>query len=402
MWFLLLAFLAQSADFQADGLKALDANKFEDAAALFSKAVAADPKDYGAHFNLALAYSMLGRDADAIPEYKTVLELHPGLYEAEMNLGVSLLQTKDAAAAIPHLQAAAQQKPKEFRPAFYLGEALFANRQFPEAESAYTTALALDPTSAPSELGLGRAMARQAHLADAAPHYRKAGTLDPSYKDALLELASLYEDNHQSPEAIAIYREFPSDPRASQRVGSLLLESGNAADAIPRLEAAVAQNPTNVNRLQLAQAYAREKQPAKAEPLAALAVAAAPEDTDVRMFYARLLRDQRKFAEAAIQFVAVAKTKPDLVVAWNELAGVYMISEKYVEALSAYDQVRALGAETNANFFFRGLACDRLNQPKDALENYNRFLAGSLGANPNQEFQARQRVKTLERELGKR
>ena len=183
-----------------------------------------------------------------------------------------------------------------------------------------------------------------------------------------------------------------------------MLESGNAADAIPRLEAAVAQNPTNVNRLQLAQACTRaKKQFTKAEPLAALAVAAAPEDTDVRMFYARLLRDQRKFAEAAIQFVAVAKTKPDLVVAWNELAGVYMISEKYVEALSAYDQVRALGAETNANFFFRGLANDRLNQPKDALENYNRFLAGSLGANPNQEFQARQRVKTLEREeVGKR
>src|SRR5579863_9443561 len=105
---------AQPDDFQAEGLKALDARKYEDAAALFSKAIAADPKDYGAHFNLALAYSMLGRNADAIPEYKAVLDLQPGLYEAEMNLGISLLQTKDAAGAIPHLQSATRQKPQEY------------------------------------------------------------------------------------------------------------------------------------------------------------------------------------------------------------------------------------------------------------------------------------------------
>src|ERR1700730_9258887 len=148
MWFLLLAFLAQTTDFQAEGLKALDARKFEDAAALFSKAIAADPKDYGAHFNLGLAYSMLGRNADAIPEYKTVLELQPGLYDADMNLGLTLLPTKDAPAAIPHLQSATQQKPKEYRPEFYLSEAFFASGQFAEAEAAYNASLALDPNAA--------------------------------------------------------------------------------------------------------------------------------------------------------------------------------------------------------------------------------------------------------------
>jgi tetratricopeptide (TPR) repeat protein len=402
MWFLLLAFFPQSVDFQADGLKALDARKYEDAAALFSKAIAADPKDYGAHFNLGLAYSMLGRNADAIPEYKAVLELQPGLYEAEMNLGISLLQTKDAPGAIQHLQSATQQKPKEYRPAFYLSEAFFANGQFAQAETAYTTALALDPTAAPAELGLGRAMAREGRRADAEPHYRKAVALDPSYKDALLDLASLYEANGQSAEAIAIFREFPANARAQERMGALLLESGHAAGAIAPLEAAVAQSPNAAGRLALAQAYAREKQLAKAEALAALVLATTPQDTELRMFYARLLRDQRKFSEAATQFLAVTQTKPDSAAAWNELAGVYLVDEKYPQALAAFDHVRDLGAETLANFFFRGLAYDHLHQAKEALENYNRFLAGSSGSNPDQEFQARQRVRTLEKELGKR
>ena len=116
MWpVLLMVLLAQAPDYVAEGLKALDAGNSETAVELFDKAVAADPADYSAHFNLALAYSMTNRDAQAIPEYKKTLELRPGLYEAQLNLSISLLNVNDPAAAIPLLKAAAEQKPKEFR-----------------------------------------------------------------------------------------------------------------------------------------------------------------------------------------------------------------------------------------------------------------------------------------------
>lgn len=402
MWFLLLALLAQSADFDAEGLKALDAKKYDDAVALFSKAVAADPKDYGAHFNLALAYSLLNKDAAAIAEYKTVLDLHPALYEAELNLGISLVRTKDAGGAIPYLKSAADQKPQEFRPRFYLAEALLANRKFADAEAAYRTTLDLNANSAPAEIGLGRSIAREGHLADAEAHYRKAAALDGSYKDMILELAALYEDSHQPDAAVRLYREFPDNPAAQERLGALQLQTDHVADAIPPLEFAVATSPTPANRLALAQAYVRDQQLAKAEPLAAQALEAAPEDVSLRLFYARLLRDQRKFPEAATQFVAVTQKKPDLAEAWTELSGVYMVTEQYPQALAALDDVRALGAETNSHVFIRALAYDHLHQAKDALENYNRFLAASHGDHPDQEFQARQRARILERELGKR
>src|SRR5215470_3775126 len=74
----------------AEGLKALDARNYTAAAQAFEKAVAADPKDYSAHFNLALAYSFLNRDAAAAAEYRKTLDLRPGLYEAELNLGIIL------------------------------------------------------------------------------------------------------------------------------------------------------------------------------------------------------------------------------------------------------------------------------------------------------------------------
>jgi tetratricopeptide (TPR) repeat protein len=369
MWLLLLAaLLAQSVDFEAAGKKAMEARNYQEAIAAFRQAVAADASDYAAHFNLGFAYTMAGQDAQAAEEFKTVLDLHPGVFEAQLNLAVSLLRLS----------------------------------RFAEAEAAYRVALSIKADSAAAEEGLGQALARGNKRAEAEPHYRKAAGLDPAYGNSLLQLAAIYEANHQADEAIAIFREFPADPAAQERMGALLLQSGRSAEAIPPLEFAVARSATPANRLALAQAYVKEKQPSKAEPLAAATLAQAPEDDEVRMFYGRLLRDQRKFAEAAAQFQTVATRQPKSVQAWNELAGVFLVAEKFPQALEAFDHVRDLGAETPSNLFFRALAYDHLHQAKNALDNYNRFLAASKGAFPDQEFQARQRVLTLEKELGKR
>src|ERR1035438_7687451 len=95
-------------------------------------------------------------------------------------------------------------------------------------------------------------------------------------RDALLELAALYEKNHQNAEAIAIYQQFPENAAAQAHVGQLLLESRHSADAIAPLEAAMQKNPTPANRLALATAYLFEKQFAKALPLLDQSVAAEP------------------------------------------------------------------------------------------------------------------------------
>src|SRR5215472_3387102 len=101
MWAALALCFLQAVDHNADGMKALDAGNYAAAAAEFQKSIGADPSDYGAHFNLALAYSFLHRDDEGIAEYRKTLELKPHLYEAELNLGILLLRRKDAAAAEP-------------------------------------------------------------------------------------------------------------------------------------------------------------------------------------------------------------------------------------------------------------------------------------------------------------
>lgn len=399
MWILYLALLAQSANLLDDGNKALDAKQYDRALELFSQAAAADPKDYAAHFQLALTYSMLGRDGDAIPQYKTTLELHPGMYEAELNLALSLMRANHPAEAAEQFRAAAGQRPTEFRPALGLAQALYNTDRFPEAEAAYQKAIALDPRSAAAESGLAMSLIRQKRADDAAPHVQQAFVLDRSYRAGFIALAELYESTGRAADAIPLYRLFPDNPEAQERMAALLMASGNLAEAIPIMETLTEKSPTGPRRMALAQAYVQNKQLEKAQALLQPAVQAAPNDFDLHLFYGRVLRDQRKFAEAAAEFSAAARIQPESVVAWNELATALVLAEEFPQALVAFDRIRSLNAEIPGNFFFRALAHDRLHQRPEALENYNKFLATSGGKFPDQEFQARQRARLLEKEL---
>jgi predicted Zn-dependent protease len=217
-----------------------------------------------------------------------------------------------------------------------------------------------------------------------------------------LELAGLYEKNHQNAEAIAIYREFPENAAAQEHLGQLLLESRHSADAIRPLEAAMQKDPTPANRLALATAYLFEKQFAKALPLLDQSVAAEPGNYALHMMYGRGLRDSKKFDPAAQQFFQATKLKPDSREAWNELAGMLYMLEKFPESLAALDRAHKLGDDTPANYYFHAITYDKLRALKPALDNYREFLARSKGEFPDEEWKARQRAKLLDRELSKR
>ncbi len=397
---LALLFL-QKQDFSAEGLKALEEQQYDLAAQFLEKAVQAQPDDYGAHFNLALAYSLAGKDEQAVAGYRKVLAIKPGLFEAQLNLGMTLLRLKKPAEAVPCLEAAAEARPKEVRPRRYLADALFDTGEFARAAKSYEAVIELDPKSAPSEVGLARSYLRTDRLKEAETHFRKAAELDPATKDAVIELGPLYETKGQSAEAIAVYQQFPDSLAARERLGQLLVEAGRPADAIPHLEWAVQKSPTSANRLALAQAYRKNGQPEKELPLLEQAVAAEPGDLDLRLAYGRELRDQRKFAPAAREFYRVVQGRPDSVEAWNELSAMLISLEDYPQALAALDRVRSLGGEKPVHHYLRAIMLDKVRDLKGALAAYQQFLATSQGKNPNEEFKARQRARIIERELRK-
>jgi tetratricopeptide (TPR) repeat protein len=303
-----------------------------------------DPNDFQEHFNRALALSQEHKDDEAIAEYRRTLELKPGLFEANANLGILLLRDHRPQDALGFLKAAAEAKPNDQRTSFYYADALFATGDVHEARRRYLA----DPQS-------------------------------PAGKNGLLNVAGALERAGKTADAISIYKLYPDDPAVRTRVTDL----------------------EKVDHLALADKYRGDKDSAKMLEELRLAVASDPRNFDTRMSFGRALRDNKQLLPASEQFLAAAKLKPDAVQAWNELASALIVSEKYAEGLAALDRVRALGKEIPGDFFLRAITLDKLQQRPQALEAYRQFLDADGGAHPDQEFQARQRMRIIERELRK-
>ncbi len=403
----LAALLCQAAstpspDFQAEGLKALEQKNYSAAVQAFTKAVAADPKDYALHFHLALSHSLAGHDTEAIAEYRKTLELKPDVYQANLNLGILLLRSKQAEAAVEVLEKAQQAKPREPRPVLYLAEALLGAGKNDRAGEQFEAALKLNPKSAEAELGLAHALARRKQLAEAAPHFERAAELDPAYKDALLELADIYEADKKPAEAVELFGKFPENAAAQERAGEILLAGGDRAGAIPHLEAAVKLAPTSANRLALSTAYFGNKELEKGIAVLNQALTADPKNFDLRMLAGRVLRDQKQYPNAVHQFMQAVSLKPDSNEAWGEIVTSCMLAENYPQALTALDKMKALSGETTPQLYLRAIMLDKLKQLPAALDYYQRFLAAAAGKYPDEEFKARQRARIVQRELSKR
>jgi tetratricopeptide (TPR) repeat protein len=395
-----LLLLSQASGFSGDGMKALETGQYEVAAEAFRKAVAADPADYSAHFNLALAYGLLARDEDGIAEYRKTLELKPDLYEAELNCGILLLRRKDAASAAAMIEAAAAQKPGEFRPRFYLAEAEAQSGTLDRAQADYRRALELDPKSAAAESGLGRALARDGKPAEAAPHYRQAATLDPKYRNLLLELAGAFETAHQPAEAAAIYRDFAADPGAQAHLGQLLLDGKQYAEAVPVLETAYAKEPSTANAVALAMAYTFSEQSRQSS-------SAVPAGGGRRARQLRFAHDVRahptRLAAVSSRRRAIRRGRQAQA---HRHRGMARVGRRalYGRRLSAraggFRPGPPVGREHRRQLaFMRAIILDKLRQLKPALEAYEQFLAQSDGKHPDQEFQARQRARIIRHQL---
>jgi tetratricopeptide (TPR) repeat protein len=385
-------------DPQTAGLQALDHGDYRQAEQVFSQIAAQDPKNYAALFNLALAEISLKENGKAEQNLRQVLALKPGLYEAELNLGILYLRDNNVSQALPFLQQAAQAKPDQAACQRYLGEALLAQKDWNGATRAFSRALTLNPKLAVAELGMGQALARAGKLDAAAPHFRQASEIDPALRSYSLELAHDYVSAGRAADALPILQQFPDDPAAREESGRIYLERNNAAAAVNEFEAAVRLSPTPANRLALATAYLKNNQPALAKPLLDQALAANPDDYDLRMALGRIKRDQHAYADAAAQFEAAATLRPSSPEAWSETAAACTLASQYPQALAALDRLHALNAEKPGDFYVRAIILDRLHQIKAALENYRRFLALSNGQHPDQEFLARQRSRILQQE----
>lgn len=121
------------------------AARFDEAGALYERAVQADRRYAAAHVNLGNMRLRAGKIADAIAAYRMAVELAPGNADAHSNLGHVLATTGHAREGIEHLRRAIQLRPAFADAHFNLAEALITAGQVGDAIGQFEEALTLRP-----------------------------------------------------------------------------------------------------------------------------------------------------------------------------------------------------------------------------------------------------------------
>ena len=93
---------------------AIEKKDYPSAEKLLNEAVASNPKDYQAWYDLGYALNATGRKAEAIEAYRKSVAAKPDVFESNLNLGTLLASTNQPDAP-EYLRKATQLKPTAHR-----------------------------------------------------------------------------------------------------------------------------------------------------------------------------------------------------------------------------------------------------------------------------------------------
>jgi len=368
-----------------------------------------------AWFDLGFAQSHLNKTSQAAASYRKAVDLSPKWFEANLNLGVALAKSNDFAAAAPVLQRAVTLKPttggnKALSGAWLALGQVLETTDPKSAAAAYDKSLELDPTQTALTLDAGRMLQAANDLPGAEAHFKKSA--ESGDAQGMVLLINLLTQQKRYPEAEVWLTRYvekdPHDSKARLQMGKFLASQGKLQEAIAVLQVAGPQtgdaqdiappaaNP-EIDR-ELAELYLQTKQYKEAEPLFRRLAQQNAASPDLHFGLGVAVLHQLKYAEAEGEFIQTIKLKPDYGEAYGYLADAARENKHYELAIRALDARAKLLPEDARAYFIRATCYDSLHMFKPAAENYKKFLAMAAGKFPDQEFQARHRLKAIQPE----
>jgi len=379
---------------------ALDKNDYEAAIPPLQKFIAEKPDVAYAHFQLAYAYTALKRTDDARQEYERCIALDPKMSEGQLNLGILLLEKQPAEAAAP-LRKAVELMPLQSRPRFLLGLAQQRSGDLSGAAESFEAAARLDPKDADSLICWGQVLLRQGKAAGAEGKFRAALGLQPRSPEALEGLAQSLEQQ-QKPQSADAYRNYlavrPDDKAARSRLVHLLIEQQKYDEAVAENSKNNSGQPQTLDDLKL-RADIEINQNKLDEAVATLrqAIAIAPKDAQLHGGLGRIYLQRRQFADAEKELKAALQLDRNNLAYWKDLSSTYYLAGNCQATLYTLDAIAKAETPGAGAWFIRALCYDKLSQVQPALDAYRKFLELDDSKNPDQVWQANQRIHVLEK-----
>ncbi len=381
----------------------IDKSNFEAAIAPLQKVIADQPEFAYAHFQLAYVYTALKKTDEARAEYARTIALDPKMSEAYLNLGMLLLDKQENAAAVAPLRKAVDLLPAQSRPRYLLSVALDRSGNRAGAAESFEALLHLDPNDITAINYLGWAALRNVKPEEAEARFRRALEVQPNGPEARSGLAHSL-DAQKKPEATGAYRDYlelmPNDFEARDRLIHLLVEQKENAAALAELDRLDAGKQPTLESLKLrADVEIAGERWDDSITTIQQALALAPNDAHLHGGLGRILLQKRDFAEAEKELRIALRLDGKNLAYWKDLSSTFFLGGNYPAALATYDEIARMEQPGAGVWFFRAICYDKLNQPKLALEAYQKFLELDQDKNPDQAWQAKERSKVLQRML---
>ncbi|HZE23834.1 MAG TPA: tetratricopeptide repeat protein [Blattabacteriaceae bacterium] len=355
-----------------------------------------------AWFDLGFAQSHQGKANEAIASYKKATQLDAKWFEAQQNLGLALAKSGDLIAAATALKTAVTLKPtiggQQALAAAWLSLAQVTEDNHPqESLAAYQKAAEIDPTNSEAQLGIAHMTERSGTAAAAEQQYLKLA--EAGNNDSIERLIGLYLKQKRYADAEAWLHKYiaanPQNTVAQLQLGKLLAGESKTQEAIATLEPLYKSSPDPKLARDLASLYLETKQyPAAADLLRPL-IQQSPTDAQLHLDYGTALMHQLKYSEAQPVLLKAVQLNPGMVQAYSDLAYAAEQNKNYELTIRVLDARAKLQPETPGTYFLRATAYDNLRMYKPAAANYKLFLGVAAGKFPDQEFQARHRLKAI-------
>jgi tetratricopeptide (TPR) repeat protein len=365
---LILALLQLPEDIYKTANADFDAGRWADAAAKYELILKDDPRHIPTRFSLAVCYTKTGKTEEAIAQYRTILEQDETIYEVRSNLAILLDQTGQRAATAEQLEKLAQMRPDDPQVQYRLG--MFYTRG-DELEKAYPHLVAAaDKNLTFPELYIALSEAE---------HLRKDEVKSRSYLEKAYQLDA-------------------SNKNVQRQLGIIYREAGEYSKAIELLKPLLPES-----RLELALSYFDNKNYRDAVPLLVELINASGSNPNVDYLYmlGKSYLEVMAYPQAVAVLQRVLQIKADYVEAYGTLGSVYFIQEDWARAAQMLGRYVEFKPTQAIAHFALGACFDKLENFKEALVHYNKFLEYDDGSNDPRSFQTRQRVKTLEKRFKK-
>jgi Flp pilus assembly protein TadD len=352
-------------------------NRDADATGLYRRAIAVNPKSFEAQLMLGLLLARLGKLDEARPALVAATTLDPGeagpVLKARAWRALAQIDKPqpdgkgDAAQASTDLLEAMKLTPETEEDTLLAAQLAESQGQNDAAESAYRRLLAKDAHSVSAEEGL-------AHVLIAEKNYPEAETL----------LRGALEQS-------------PNDPALTAQL-ALVLAAQNKAAALPLVEKLHTAHPADqaITRM-LADLRTQAGDAAGADQLCVQLLTANPNDEELLEEHGENLIRQQKYSEALSVFDKATRLNAADGDAWSGLAFAASKTRQPTVTLHALTMRSKYLPEVPSTYFLWAISYDTLHAKAEAISYYHHFLDASAGKFPDQEWQARQRLKLLEK-----